>query len=76
MMTYRSSKQLWKSCVEHHSFFRLNQPICPSNNRGLRRLIPAPLFFGSRFSYSGRTEIQTIEENHTSQPRPHKNFLR
>lgn len=73
MMTYRSSKNLWKSCVEHHSFFRLNKPICASNNRGLRRLLPAPFLLGSRFSYSGRTEIQTIEQ---SQPRPHRTFLR
>lgn len=75
MMTYRSSKHLWKSCVEQHSFFRLNQSICPSNNRGFRRLLPAPFLFGSRFSYSGRTEIQTIEEC-MSQPRPHRTFLR
>ncbi|XP_060858579.1 tyrosine-protein phosphatase non-receptor type 4 [Metopolophium dirhodum] len=76
MMTYRSSKHLWKSCVEHHSFFRLNQPICPSNNRGFRRLLPGPFLLGSRFSYSGRTEIQTIEESRMSQPRPHRTFLR
>lgn len=76
MMTYRSSKNLWKSCVEHHSFFRLNQPICTSSSRGFRRLLPAPFLFGSRFSYSGRTELQTIEESRMSQPRPHRTFLR
>lgn len=76
MMTYRSSKNLWKSCVEHHSFFRLNQPVCPSNNRGLRRLFPAPFLLGSRFSYSGRTELQTIEDNRSLQSRPHRTFLR
>lgn len=76
MMTYRSSKHLWKSCVEYHSFFRLNQPICSSNNRGFRRLFPGPFLLGSRFSYSGRTEIQTIEESRMSQPRPHRTFLR
>lgn len=76
MMTYRSSKNLWKSCVEHHSFFRLNQPVCPSKSRGFRRLLPRPLQLGSRFSYSGRTEIQTLEENRTSQSRPHRTFLR
>lgn len=75
MMTYRSSKHLWKCCVEHHSFFRLNQPICPSNNRGFRRLFPAPFLLGSRFTYSGRTELQTVEESKT-QPRPHRTFLR
>ncbi|XP_050438870.1 tyrosine-protein phosphatase non-receptor type 4 [Adelges cooleyi] len=76
MMTYRSSKNLWKSCVEHHSFFRLNQPVCPPNNRGIRRLLPGPLQFGSRFSFSGRTEIQTIEDSRISQQRPHRTFLR
>ncbi|XP_050530528.1 tyrosine-protein phosphatase non-receptor type 4 [Daktulosphaira vitifoliae] len=76
MMTYRSSKNLWKTCVEYHSFFRLNQPICPSNNRGIRRLLPGSLQFGSRFSFSGRTELQTIEDSRISQSRPHRTFLR
>jgi len=74
MLTYRSSKSLWKSCVEHHSFFRLDQPISESNNRGLRRLLPSPFNFGSRFSYSGRTENQTIKD--ASQPQIRQSFLR
>lgn len=68
MMTYRSSKHLWISCVEHHSFFQLKQPICQSNNHGFKKFL-----LGSKFSYSGRTEIQSIEENRISQQRT---FLR
>ncbi|XP_064456583.1 tyrosine-protein phosphatase non-receptor type 4-like isoform X2 [Ornithodoros turicata] len=54
MPSYRSCKNLWKSCVEHHTFFRLNVPR-PTTKRFLFRL-------GSRFRYSGRTEYQTLED--------------
>ncbi|XP_074030618.1 protein tyrosine phosphatase Meg [Leptinotarsa decemlineata] len=53
METYRSSKTLWKSCVEHHTFFRLHSPR-------IRRKFPLSL--GSKFTYSGRTEFQTVSE--------------
>ncbi|XP_076057001.1 tyrosine-protein phosphatase non-receptor type 4-like isoform X2 [Oratosquilla oratoria] len=52
--SYRACKCLWKSCVEHHTFFRLHTPRPPS-----RRPI---LSLGSKFRYSGRTEYQTVEE--------------
>uniref|UniRef100_A0A7E4UVA5 Moesin/ezrin/radixin homolog 1 n=1 Tax=Panagrellus redivivus TaxID=6233 RepID=A0A7E4UVA5_PANRE len=47
-------KMLWKSCIEHHTFFRLIAP--PS--------VPQKSIFhlGSRFRYSGRTEYQSVEE--------------
>lgn len=53
METYRSSKTLWKACVEHHTFFRLHSPKP-------RRKFPFSL--GSKFTYSGRTEYQTVSE--------------
>ncbi|XP_064614139.1 tyrosine-protein phosphatase non-receptor type 4-like [Liolophura sinensis] len=54
MVSYRSCKNLWKSCVEHHTFFRLHAPNPPSKK----------IFsIGSKFRYSGRTEFQTLEES-------------
>lgn len=52
MESYRSSKTLWKTCVEHHTFFRLHSPK-------IKRKF---LSLGSKFSYSGRTEFQTVCE--------------
>uniref|UniRef100_A0A3Q2YXI0 Protein 4.1 n=1 Tax=Hippocampus comes TaxID=109280 RepID=A0A3Q2YXI0_HIPCM len=46
---YKASKKLWKVCVEHHTFFRYEQP--PSSRRFL--------VLGSKFRYSGRTQAQT-----------------
>ena len=54
---YRSCKLLWKSCVEHHAFFRLSAP--PPPNRRSTLLL---LTLGSKFRYSGRTEYQTRED--------------
>uniref|UniRef100_A0A0N4ZIG9 Moesin/ezrin/radixin homolog 1 n=1 Tax=Parastrongyloides trichosuri TaxID=131310 RepID=A0A0N4ZIG9_PARTI len=54
VITSQSCKLLWKSCIEHHTFFRLIAPPIP----------PPKSFFslGSRYRYSGRTEFQTMEE--------------
>ncbi|XP_071837224.1 protein 4.1-like isoform X10 [Apostichopus japonicus] len=51
LANYRAAKRLWKSCVEHHTFFRLVTPERPSK----RPLI----HLGSNFRYSGRTLHQT-----------------
>lgn len=49
---HRAAKKLWKSCVEHHTFFRLMAPE-PTNKAGL---LPR---FGSKYRYSGRTFYET-----------------
>ena len=72
--SHRSCKRLWKSCVEHHAFFRLSAPP-PPNRR------PTLLFLtlGSRFRYWGRTEYQTREETSSrsqSRERERRTFFR
>lgn len=54
MGAHKRAKTLWQSCVEHHSFFRLQKP---------HRTSRFPLSLGSRFRYSGRTELQTVQES-------------
>lgn len=49
----KAAKRLWKTCVEHHTFFRLMTPEEPSKTR-----ISLPRF-GSKFRYSGRTQYQS-----------------
>lgn len=53
MSSHRRAKILWQSCVEHHSFFRLQKPHRPNRFALL----------GSKFRYSGRTELQTTQES-------------
>ncbi|XP_044583749.1 tyrosine-protein phosphatase non-receptor type 4 isoform X2 [Cotesia glomerata] len=67
MQTYRSSKNLWKACVEHHTFFRLHSPKMRP-----RRF---PLTLSSRFTYSGRTEFQTVEDG-KHRARVERTFIR
>lgn len=64
--THRACKKLWKSSVEHHTFFRL---LSPEINE------PSSLFpkLGSRFRYSGRTMNQMKK---VSVDRPAPNFER
>lgn len=49
----KAAKRLWKTCVEHHTFFRLTTPEEPTKHR-----ISLPRF-GSKFRYSGRTQYQS-----------------
>lgn len=56
MGSHKNAKALWKACVEHHSFFRLQRP----QRAGTRFL---PISLGSKFHYSGRTELQAVEES-------------
>ncbi|XP_034721230.1 band 4.1-like protein 3 isoform X2 [Etheostoma cragini] len=50
LLNHRSAKRLWKVCVEHHSFFRLMSP---------EETPKKFLSLGSKFRYSGRTQIQS-----------------
>jgi hypothetical protein len=55
LSSYRSCKNLWKSAVEHHSFFRLQSPKLQAKK--------FPFSLSSKFRYSGRTEFQTVSES-------------
>ncbi|CAI8036597.1 Band 4.1-like protein 3 [Geodia barretti] len=64
-------KTLWKSCVEHHSFFRsVKTDITrrPSAVSLLRR--------GSTFRYSGRTQYKLLQEGTSMRKRKSKRFER
>jgi hypothetical protein len=49
--SHKMAKRLWKTAVEHHTFFRLREPEPPQHGI-LSKL-------GTGFQYSGRTEYQT-----------------
>ncbi|OQR74455.1 hypothetical protein BIW11_00960 [Tropilaelaps mercedesae] len=53
LANHRAAKRLWKTCVEHHTFFRL---MSPEPAPKPRLLLPR---LGSKFRYSGRTQYQT-----------------
>ncbi|XP_069127363.1 protein 4.1 homolog isoform X3 [Argopecten irradians] len=48
---HKMAKRLWKTCVEHHTFFRLKEAEPPKGGT----LFPR---FNSKFRYSGRTQKQ------------------
>ncbi|MFT7815022.1 tyrosine-protein phosphatase non-receptor type 4-like isoform X3 [Arapaima gigas] len=56
MVSYRACKNLWKACVEHHTFFRLDQPMSPQKN-----FFTQYFTLGSKFRYCGRTEVQSVQ---------------
>ncbi|XP_078119410.1 tyrosine-protein phosphatase non-receptor type 4 [Sander vitreus] len=56
MVNYRACKNLWKACVEHHTFFRLDRPIPPQKN-----FFAHYFTLGSKFRYCGRTEVQSVQ---------------
>ncbi|XP_056144880.1 tyrosine-protein phosphatase non-receptor type 4 [Lampris incognitus] len=56
MVNYRACKNLWKACVEHHTFFRLDRPVPPQKN-----FFSHYFTLGSKFRYCGRTEVQSVQ---------------
>nr|XP_036856944.1 tyrosine-protein phosphatase non-receptor type 4 isoform X2 [Manis javanica] len=56
MVNYRACKNLWKTCVEHHTFFRLDRPLPPQKN-----FFAHYFTLGSKFRYCGRTEVQSVQ---------------
>ncbi|XP_075685177.1 tyrosine-protein phosphatase non-receptor type 4 isoform X2 [Rhinoderma darwinii] len=46
MVNYRACKNVWKTCVEHHTFFRLDSPLPPHKN-----FFAHYFTLGSRFRY-------------------------
>ncbi|XP_052744570.1 protein 4.1 homolog isoform X2 [Bicyclus anynana] len=52
LANHRAAKKLWKTCVEHHTFFRLMSPEPAARGTLFPRL-------GSRFRYSGRTHYES-----------------
>jgi len=53
MANHRSAKKVWRSGVEHHSFFRISR----NDRKPKKKLIR----IGSKFRYSGRTQNEARE---------------
>ncbi|XP_014219243.1 mesocentin isoform X2 [Copidosoma floridanum] len=68
LANHRAAKRLWKTCVEHHTFFRLMSPE-PAKKSSL---IPN---LGSSFRYSGRTLHETKKTTIERQPPKFERFL-
>uniref|UniRef100_A0A672TGH4 Tyrosine-protein phosphatase n=1 Tax=Sinocyclocheilus grahami TaxID=75366 RepID=A0A672TGH4_SINGR len=56
MVNYRACKNLWKACVENHTFFRLDRPVALQKN-----FFAHYFSLGSKFRYCGRTEAQSVQ---------------
>ncbi|XP_018091345.1 erythrocyte membrane protein band 4.1 like 4A S homeolog isoform X3 [Xenopus laevis] len=59
-------KNLWKCCVEHHTFFRIPDNDSSALSRKLNKLGS----LGSRHRYSGRTAYQMSRDLSNQLPRP------
>lgn len=56
LATKSACKHLWKCCLEHHAFFRLDKASAtPRRNSGLFHM-------GSSYRYSGRTQREALED--------------
>ncbi|XP_076805084.1 band 4.1-like protein 2 isoform X2 [Clavelina lepadiformis] len=68
MPNHRAAKNVWKSGVEHHAFFRLIRSDPPPRSHLIR--------VGSKFRYSGRTQQETRTAVTGSEQRPAPNIVR
>lgn len=68
MPTYRACKNLWKTCVEYHTFYRTHFPKPSNSKSSLVRI-------GSKYRYRGKTEYQALEEGRR-QPRTEPRIVR
>ncbi|XP_019524250.1 PREDICTED: tyrosine-protein phosphatase non-receptor type 4 [Hipposideros armiger] len=55
MVNYRACKNLWKACVEHHTFFRLDRPLPPQKN-----FFAHYFTLGSKFRYWSVIHLEII----------------
>lgn len=65
-------KNLWKCCVEHHTFFRMPENESASLTRKLSKFSS----LGSKHRYSGKTAMQIGREPCVTLPRPDLQVIR
>ncbi|XP_057177382.1 band 4.1-like protein 4 isoform X1 [Triplophysa rosa] len=65
-------KNLWKCCVEHHTFFRMPENESASLSRKLSKFSS----LGSKHRYSGKTAMQIGREPSITLPRPDLQVVR
>uniref|UniRef100_A0AAR2K3W0 Erythrocyte membrane protein band 4.1-like 4A n=1 Tax=Pygocentrus nattereri TaxID=42514 RepID=A0AAR2K3W0_PYGNA len=65
-------KNLWKCCVEHHTFFRMPENDSNTLTRKLSKLGS----LGSRHRYSGKTAMQMGKDQSVGLPRPDLEVVR
>ncbi|XP_067289349.1 band 4.1-like protein 4 [Pseudorasbora parva] len=65
-------KNLWKCCVEHHTFFRMPENETNSLTRKLSKFSS----LGSKHRYSGKTATQIVREPSVTLPRPDLQVIR
>lgn len=65
-------KNLWKCCVEHHTFFRMPE----NESNSLTRKLSKFSYLGSKHRYSGKTALQIGGEQSVTLPRPDLQVIR
>ncbi|XP_067253488.1 band 4.1-like protein 4 isoform X3 [Chanodichthys erythropterus] len=65
-------KNLWKCCVEHHTFFRMPE----NESNSLTRKLSKFSSLGSKHRYSGKTAMQIGREPSVTLPRPDLQVIR